>query len=97
MNHKIYDEYYDDLQGKALDLSYKLFGLQRLLEGYNPESYYSEREERKASMGLSMIIADLQDQAHHLYVKLDVVERPDLPAFGSTTTPMQSDHTFEVA
>lgn len=82
MAKDIHDKYYNDLQGQALDLSYKLHGLQRLLEGYKPEFHYSEREEHDASIGLSMILGDLRTQAFCLYEKLDLVERPKLPASG---------------
>ncbi|MBX2987001.1 MAG: hypothetical protein KF802_03800 [Bdellovibrionaceae bacterium] len=87
MTEKTHDDYYSDLQSTALDLSYKLHGIQRLLEGYQPESQCSAREEHDASIGLSMILGDLRAQAYDLYIKLDIVERPKVL---STTSPIEA-------
>jgi hypothetical protein len=68
--------YYDHLQGQALDVATKTEGMAYLLMNY--VSSGTGVRDREAQAGVAMILDDLAKQGREIYRKLDSINRPDL-------------------
>lgn len=68
--------YYDHLQGLALDVATKTEGMAFLLMNFQPNG--TGVRDNDARAGVAMILEDLAKQGREIYRKLDSINRPEL-------------------
>lgn len=68
--------YYDHLQGLALDVATKTEGMAYLLKNFQPDG--TGVRDNDARLGIAMILEDLAKQGREIFRKLDCINRPEL-------------------